>query len=240
MMPSAGARGVEHQRGGLAGWQRGLRDEPAADGRRLRGMPRESRGRWRAFPAVRIAEDGPPWAAAGRSATRRTTKRPRSSYPLLSNGGRSNHVKIVVTVKLVPNPNAEKRIDPQTKRLVRTGVETVLNPYDEYALEAALQLKERAGGDAHGYGLFDGARIAEGDACARRSLWVPTTRSCSAIRRSKEATFRRRLSPSRPRCGSSSSICSLSAAYRRQQHRRGTGRARRASRIALHYERAQS
>jgi len=54
-------------------------------------------------------------------------------------------VKIVVTVKLVPDPNAEKRIDPATKRLVRTGVETVLNPYDEYALEAALQLKERSG-----------------------------------------------------------------------------------------------
>ena len=57
-------------------------------------------------------------------------------------------MKIVVTVKLVPDPNAEKKIDPATKRLVRTGVETVLNPYDEYALEAALQLKERVGGDA--------------------------------------------------------------------------------------------
>lgn len=56
-------------------------------------------------------------------------------------------MKIVVTVKLVPDPNAEKRIDPATKRLVRTGVETVLNPYDEYALEAALQIKEKAGGD---------------------------------------------------------------------------------------------
>lgn len=56
-------------------------------------------------------------------------------------------MKIVVTVKLVPEPNSEKRIDPATKRLVRTGVETVLNPYDEYALEAALQLKERAGGE---------------------------------------------------------------------------------------------
>lgn len=56
-------------------------------------------------------------------------------------------MKIVVTVKLVPDPNVEKRIDPATKRLVRTGVETVLNPYDEYALEAALQLKERLGGD---------------------------------------------------------------------------------------------
>lgn len=56
-------------------------------------------------------------------------------------------MKIVVTVKLVPDPNAEKRIDPATKRLVRTGVDTVINPYDEYAIEAALQLKEKLGGD---------------------------------------------------------------------------------------------
>ena len=52
-------------------------------------------------------------------------------------------MKIVVTVKLVPDTNAAKRIDPGTKRLVRTGLETVINPFDEYAIEAALQLKER-------------------------------------------------------------------------------------------------
>ncbi|MBV9439411.1 MAG: electron transfer flavoprotein subunit beta/FixA family protein [Candidatus Eremiobacteraeota bacterium] len=52
-------------------------------------------------------------------------------------------LKIVVTVKLVPDTNADKRIDPGTKRLVRTGVETVINPFDEYAIEAALQLKEK-------------------------------------------------------------------------------------------------
>ena len=56
-------------------------------------------------------------------------------------------MKIVVTVKLVPDTNADKRIDPSTKRLVRAGVETVLNPFDEYAIEAALQLKEKAGAD---------------------------------------------------------------------------------------------
>ncbi len=56
-------------------------------------------------------------------------------------------MKIVVTVKLVPDTNAVKRIDPATKRLVRTGLETVLNPFDEYAIEAALQLKEKLGGD---------------------------------------------------------------------------------------------
>ncbi len=57
-------------------------------------------------------------------------------------------MKIVVTVKLVPDTSADKRIDPQTKRLVRSGVETVLNPFDEFALEAALQLKEKLGGDS--------------------------------------------------------------------------------------------
>ncbi len=56
-------------------------------------------------------------------------------------------MKIVVTVKLVPDTNADKRIDLVAKRLVRTGVETVLNPFDEYALEAALQIKEKVGGD---------------------------------------------------------------------------------------------
>jgi electron transfer flavoprotein beta subunit len=56
-------------------------------------------------------------------------------------------VKIVVSVKLVPDPNAVRRIDPATKRLVRTGIDTALNPFDEYAIEAALQLKERLGGD---------------------------------------------------------------------------------------------
>jgi electron transfer flavoprotein beta subunit len=51
-------------------------------------------------------------------------------------------VKILVTVKLVPDTNADKRIDASSKRLVRTGVETVLNPFDEYAIEAALQIRD--------------------------------------------------------------------------------------------------
>lgn len=52
-------------------------------------------------------------------------------------------MKIVVCVKLVPDTNADKRIDPVTKRLVRTGVDIVLNPFDEYAIEAALQLRDK-------------------------------------------------------------------------------------------------
>ncbi len=55
-------------------------------------------------------------------------------------------MKIVVTVKVVPDTNAVKRIDPATKRLVRANLESAINPFDEYAIEAALQLKEKLGG----------------------------------------------------------------------------------------------
>jgi electron transfer flavoprotein beta subunit len=77
-------------------------------------------------------------------------------------------LKIVVTVKLVPDTNAEKRIDPDTKRLVRAGVETVINPFDEYALEAALQLKEKLGADTTVTVLTLGAE--SGKEVVRRAL----------------------------------------------------------------------
>ena len=56
-------------------------------------------------------------------------------------------MKIVVTVKQVPDTNAEKTFDPATKRLNRSSIENVLNPFDEYAIEEALKIKEALGGD---------------------------------------------------------------------------------------------
>ena len=54
-------------------------------------------------------------------------------------------MKIVVTVKQVPDTNAEKALDPATKRLNRSTIENVLNPFDEYAIEEALRIKEKLG-----------------------------------------------------------------------------------------------
>src|SRR5215208_6582626 len=51
------------------------------------------------------------------------------------------HVKICVLVKQVPDAAVEKRIDPDSKRLDRSG-ETNLNPFDTHAIEAAMQIKE--------------------------------------------------------------------------------------------------
>jgi electron transfer flavoprotein beta subunit len=50
-------------------------------------------------------------------------------------------VKICVLVKQVPDAAVEKRIDPDSKRLDRSG-ETNLNPFDTHAIEAAMQIKE--------------------------------------------------------------------------------------------------
>ena len=53
-------------------------------------------------------------------------------------------MKICVLVKEVPDAAVEKRIDPQTGRMDRSG-ERNLNPYDTHAIEAAMQLKEQGG-----------------------------------------------------------------------------------------------
>jgi electron transfer flavoprotein beta subunit len=50
-------------------------------------------------------------------------------------------VKICVLVKEVPDAAVEKRINPSTGRLDRSG-EKNLNPYDTHAIEAAMQIKE--------------------------------------------------------------------------------------------------
>jgi electron transfer flavoprotein beta subunit len=53
-------------------------------------------------------------------------------------------MKIAVCVKVVPEANAPRRLDPDTKRLVRSG-ESALNAFDVHAVEEALRLREAAG-----------------------------------------------------------------------------------------------
>ena len=53
-------------------------------------------------------------------------------------------MRVVVCVKQVPD-TTNVRINPKTNTLMREGVESIVNPFDEYALEEALRLK-----DSHG------------------------------------------------------------------------------------------
>jgi len=54
-------------------------------------------------------------------------------------------MNIIVCIKQVPN-TTEVRINPETNTLIRDGVESVINPFDTYAIEEGVRLKEKFGG----------------------------------------------------------------------------------------------
>jgi electron transfer flavoprotein beta subunit len=54
-------------------------------------------------------------------------------------------MKIVVCIKQVPD-TTDVKIDPKTNTLVREGVASVVNPFDMYAIETALQLRDKVPG----------------------------------------------------------------------------------------------
>lgn len=54
-------------------------------------------------------------------------------------------MEIIVCIKQVPGTN-KVEIDPVTGVLKREGAESKMNPYDLYALETALRLREQCGG----------------------------------------------------------------------------------------------
>lgn len=54
-------------------------------------------------------------------------------------------MKIVVCIKQVPD-STDVRIDPKTNTLMREGVASIVNPFDMYAIEAALRIRDQVGG----------------------------------------------------------------------------------------------
>ena len=54
-------------------------------------------------------------------------------------------MNIIVCVKQVPD-TTEVRIDPETNTLIREGVPSILNPYDQFALEEGIRIRDQAGG----------------------------------------------------------------------------------------------
>lgn len=60
--------------------------------------------------------------------------------------GSARRLRIVVCVKQVPDV-AEIRIDEVKHTLIRSGVPSILNPFDEFAVEEALKIREKLGGE---------------------------------------------------------------------------------------------
>lgn len=56
-------------------------------------------------------------------------------------------MKIIVCVNHVPDTEAKIKIGSDGKTIDKAGVNFMLSPYDEFAIEAALKLKEKFGGE---------------------------------------------------------------------------------------------
>ena len=54
-------------------------------------------------------------------------------------------MNIIVCLKQVPGTTAVK-INPETNSLIREGIENIINPFDTYALEEGVRLREKHGG----------------------------------------------------------------------------------------------
>lgn len=61
-------------------------------------------------------------------------------------------MKIIVCIKQVPSTN-EVRLDPETNTIIRDGRQSVTNPFDTYAIEQAIQIKEKLGGEVLGLSM---------------------------------------------------------------------------------------
>lgn len=104
----------------------------------------------------------------------------------------------VVCIKQVPD-TTQVRIDPDTGSLIRQGIPSVINPFDLYAVEAALFLRDQHGGTVTalsmgppqareslrkvlGYGA-DRAILLTDRAFAGADTWATTQTLAAAVRR---------------------------------------------------------
>ena len=56
-------------------------------------------------------------------------------------------VKIWVSIKQVPDTETKIKLSGDSMDIDRAGIKWIVNPYDEFAIEEALKLKEKLGGD---------------------------------------------------------------------------------------------
>lgn len=61
-------------------------------------------------------------------------------------------MKIIVCIKQVPGTN-EVKMDPITNTIIRENVPAIINPFDTYAIEEAVRIKEKYSADIYGLSM---------------------------------------------------------------------------------------
>ncbi len=69
-------------------------------------------------------------------------------------------MNMLVFVKRVPDTESKIRIRHETKSVIEEGLNFVINPYDEYAVEEALKLREAKGGTVRAVAVGPEAALA--------------------------------------------------------------------------------
>jgi electron transfer flavoprotein beta subunit len=62
-------------------------------------------------------------------------------------------VNIIVCIKQVPDTESQIKVAPDGNTIVTDDIKWVMNPYDEFGVEEALQIKEKLGGEVTVIGL---------------------------------------------------------------------------------------
>lgn len=68
-------------------------------------------------------------------------------------------LKIIVCIKQIPDPEGPSsafQVDSEAKKVIPEGIPPVINPFDENALEVALQLKNKYGGSIVAVSMVEG------------------------------------------------------------------------------------
>lgn len=73
----------------------------------------------------------------------------------MDNTQMEDNMNILVCIKQVPDSN-KVEVDPVTGVLKRNGVESKMNPYDLYAIETALRIREQMGGEVYALSMGPG------------------------------------------------------------------------------------
>ena len=100
---------------------------------------------WWLRSCLRRAFFGELKAAAGSIVNATSIAGPRV-HPFAGSAYTTSKAALVVCIKQVPG-SAQIRVPPVTNTIMRQGVPTIINPYDLFALEAALELRDRFGGE---------------------------------------------------------------------------------------------
>jgi electron transfer flavoprotein beta subunit len=107
-------------------------------------------------------------------------------------------MRIVVPIKQVPETKSVK-MDEKTGTVIREGVEAIINPLDLYAIETALRLREKHGGEVVGISMgpakaitalreaiamgFDSGVLVSDSAFAGSDTWATSYILAEAIKR---------------------------------------------------------